>query len=86
MVIESRSLSVSMNKQFREIWPEFTKLVEKSPRFKEMISKQLNHDGQKSKTFNKGKDSAKVFFAVAVCFKSLLKEQEELAKNKEESS
>lgn len=82
MVVEQKILSVFMTKQFREIWKDFLKLVDKSPRFKSMIAMQLNSDGSKNRNLKKGKDSARVRFAVLVCIEELLKEKEKLiAKN-----
>lgn len=79
-----RNMSFSLTKDFQELWPEFVKLVDRSPRFQSMVAKQRNKDGQRSKTFRKGKDSARVRFAVVVCMKDLIAERAELDRKKAE--
>lgn len=57
-------LSVFMTKAFREIWPDFLKYIDKAPQFRDFLANQSNQDGSKDKNFNKGKDSARIRFAV----------------------
>ena len=68
-----------MTKEFKEIYPDFVKLCDKSPRFKAMLNRQLNQvDGKKTKHLNKGKDSIRIRFAVMICFQELIKERKKL--------
>ena len=79
MVAVSRSMTISFTKDFQEIYPDFVKLCDKSPRFKAMLAKQINQcDGLPNKNLDKGRDSARMRFAVMICFKELIKEQKEI--------
>ena len=75
----SSRISVYMTKDFKDIWPEFVKLADKSPRFKAMLAKQINQcDGLPNKNLEKGRDSARMRFAVMICFKELIRERKEI--------
>jgi len=74
-MIEQRSLSIFMTKKFKGVWDSFRRLVDQDEKFKAMLAKQTNKGGIPTSHTNKGKDSARIRFAVLICLEYLLAER-----------
>ena len=69
-----------MTKDFKKQWPIFLSFIDKSPKFRKFLEVQSrNTDGSRDKNLIKGKDSARIRFAVLYCMKHL-KDEEEASK------
>ncbi len=70
-------VSFFLTKRFSPLWKSFIKLTDNSPEFKEMLESNRTKNGEQNKVYKKGKDSARIRFAVKICAKYLAEKQNE---------
>ena len=71
----SGHVSFFMTKKFEYMWNVFVKYTDNSPEFQKMLLSNTNKDGRPSKVYKKGKDSARIRFAIKICVSYLVSEQ-----------